>query len=326
MVGDKELLGLVLSEDDSGINVMLSLDLSSSSMVGQKMIGTSPTQPITVAMYLAKSECTEDLQFTTGSSFISYTSYDVGSVNGTSVLNVGFDGPSPLFLQPSTNGTTMYCLMINSSIPFSADNSQINISAQFIKRGLTGSTINLTPKYAIYSSVFGADYAFYDQWGVPFISSSQVDLYCENETISCGHTNAGSSTGRVLLSFNDTVKPNSWVLYKRVSASLSVPHSQPATAYGTFNECPLTLTTSVLLLTIVVGFWIVISFNIIVLLIGVILVGWVGWVAIRRFRNWRSEFKNQKLLLEERDKQILELQRLWKVNPASIEWIQLLSK
>jgi len=62
------------------------------------------------------------------------------------------------------------------------------------------------------------------------------------------------------------------------------------------------------------------------MLIVVVLIAWIGWISIRRLKKWRSELKDQKLLLEEKDKEIMELQSLWKVSPASIEWLQLLSK
>jgi len=226
MIGTQDLLELVLSDVNSGVNASLSLTFVS------EMVKASPTiQPMTVAMYLAKSQCNQGMQFATESSLVSSTSFDITSMNPRSLF-IGFDGPSPSFLEPNANGTTEYCLLINTSVPFFADNAFVNLNILFIDRKLATSTINLTPKYAIYSSVFDIEYGFFDQWGLPFIVSDELELSCVNETVICGHTDARSSTGRVPLLLNETVK-QSWRLFTRVSASLlGVPDSQPATAYG----------------------------------------------------------------------------------------------
>jgi len=229
MLGATQFIELVLSGDYSGVNISLSLTFVSDVLI-EKM-ESAPSQPITVAMYLTRSECTQDMYFTPGSNFVSSTS-DFVSSNYSSVLNIGFDGPSPSFLEPTAEGTTIYCLMINSSIPFDNDNVIVNLDALFISRKLATSTMDLTPKYAIYSSVFEVEYEFYDQWGVPFVSSDAVDILCNNENgaLSCGHTNTGSS-GHTLLSLNESAKL-SWRLFTKVNASLALPNAQPVTAYG----------------------------------------------------------------------------------------------
>jgi len=70
----------------------------------------------------------------------------------------------------------------------------------------------------------------------------------------------------------------------------------------------------------------VVSLNIPLLVVICLLSGWVTYKSIQRYRRWRSEFNNQKRLLQEKEKEIIELQNLWKINPSAIEWKQLLSK
>jgi len=228
MRGTKELIELVLSEENSGVNVTLSFTsilTSATTSVDQ----TIESAPLTVTMYLTRSGCLQDIQFSSDSSLASSTS---SQSNGSEIssVNIWFDGPSPLFLEPSSNGTTVYCLMINSSSPIE-DNALVKMNAQLMNRVLTSSSIEMTPKYELYSSLFAVNYEFYDQWSVPFVSNDEVPLYCMNETTSCGHTTAMSSNGRILVSFNETLK-TSWKFFTSVNASLSVPNSQPSKAYG----------------------------------------------------------------------------------------------
>jgi len=235
MMGSIELIEIVLSEENSGVNVTLSLtsiSTNATTLVDNKMIEPAPIQPLRVTMHLTRSGCLQDIQFSSDSSLTSSTSTQNNSSYVSSV-NIGFDGPSPLFLEPSSNGTTVYCLMINSSSPISY-NAVINVNAQLIDRMLHSSSLELTPKYAVYSYVIAADYEFYDQWGVPFISMDEVTLYCKNGTSSCGHTTAMSSSGRILVSLNETLE-TSWKLFTSVNASLSVPNSQPSKAYGNYK-------------------------------------------------------------------------------------------
>jgi len=231
MVGRKQLIELVLSEKNAGVNVTLS---ASFSLVVPHSLefpeGSSP-QPPMLGMYLARAECIEE--FTPGSNFINSTSSDIA--NGSlSVLNIWFDGPSPPFLEPNADGVTPYCLIITSSISIEAITTTIDFDVQFINRTLTNSTLLITPKYAIYSDVFAANYEFYDQWGSPFINPDPEHLYCENGTAICGTTHPRTSSGKVLLSLNETLQL-SWKLFTSVTAALSTPNSQPAKAYGMLN-------------------------------------------------------------------------------------------
>jgi len=61
-----------------------------------------------------------------------------------------------------------------------------------------------------------------------------------------------------------------------------------------------------------------------VLAIAVLLYGF--FVVARRIRNWRSELKVQRRLLEEKDKEIVELRDLWKVSPSLLKWDKQLSR
>jgi len=227
MRGNKEFIQIVLDENDAGINLTLAVDINSSSLdpVIQSLTTfseevTSPLPPISVNMYLTQSSCNGNNEIPPESNFISSSSDTTGRVS------LSFQGPSPSFLQPNRNGTTLYCLMINSSAPI---NYVTTLNSQYIQRTLTTSNLTLTPKYAIYSTVFGAVYQFFDQWGDPFTYTSPVDVICGNETLYCGHTYSRSSGGHVFLSFNQTL---SWKMFSSVSASLSLPNSQPAMAYG----------------------------------------------------------------------------------------------
>jgi len=68
------------------------------------------------------------------------------------------------------------------------------------------------------------------------------------------------------------------------------------------------------------------SLNIpIVVVAGAILV--VALIKLSRaISRWRSRIREQNLLIEEQEKEIVELNELWNVNPSIIEWEKLLSR
>jgi len=226
MIGAEQLIQLELSEEISGVNVTLSL--TSTSTFTMTSTESPPFEPLRVTMYLTRSGCTPDIQFSAGSSLVSTTASLLND-NSTMMVSFWFDGPSPGYLEPSGK-TTVYCLMINSSAPV-ANDAIVNLNVQLISRRLTSSTISIAPKYAIYSSLFEVNYQFFDQWGAPFVNSDEVALYCGDEAVACGNTNAESSSGHIFVSFNQSVKTN-WKLFTVVNASLSAPNSQPSKAYG----------------------------------------------------------------------------------------------
>jgi len=77
------------------------------------------------------------------------------------------------------------------------------------------------------------------------------------------------------------------------------------------------------LCTNLVRFFEVLSLDTPLLVIVGVFIGWVFFKLFRVLRTWRSTMKQ---LLEEKEREILELQSLWKVNPSTIEWERLLSR
>jgi len=63
-----------------------------------------------------------------------------------------------------------------------------------------------------------------------------------------------------------------------------------------------------------------------VLLLTFALALWGGFRIWRLVTSWRKRMKDQTDLLEEKEKELLELKSLWNVDPAFIEWEELLSR
>jgi len=97
MVGTTELVELELSTGSSGVNVTLILTPNSLISTNDNIEGYSST-PIAVSMYLKQSECTQNIQFTSESNYISSAASGIFG-NEITVLNLSFDGPSPPFVE-----------------------------------------------------------------------------------------------------------------------------------------------------------------------------------------------------------------------------------
>jgi len=70
----------------------------------------------------------------------------------------------------------------------------------------------------------------------------------------------------------------------------------------------------------------VVSFNIPVLLVSLLVVAWLGVKLWKAIAEWRKRLRIQQYLLQDRDKEIAELQNLWKVEPSMLDWKELLSR
>jgi len=228
--GNEELVEVELSDEDAGVNITLTFPPGSQRISEESYIVAVTPSP-SVNLYLAQSPCTEDTLITPESNFIN-TQSNIGEASSTSI-NLSFNGPSPWFLQPNNSGTTIYCLLINSSTPWPSP-TLATLRVNYIGRTLTQTELVLSPKYAIYSTVFEARYAFFDQWGTPYSHSESLPLLCgEDREDICGHTETGSSAGKVLVSFNQSL---SWKLFSSVNTSLPrLVVSSSATAYGEFD-------------------------------------------------------------------------------------------
>jgi len=213
--GNQEIVELVLSKQDAGVNITLSLEKVSG--VG------SPIDPNAINVYLVPVSCTKDFLVDINSNYLYST------IGQELYGHIGFDGPSPLFMKPDSSGTTTYCLIINSTTALK-DGVFLFASANFIKRTLTTSQVQLDPSILLYTRLVSVGYNLLDQWGHPYFSLKALEITSPDCNYQlCGNTIANSSTGEVYVRFNATI---TWQIHKQVAVNF--PNAPPTFAHRNF--------------------------------------------------------------------------------------------
>ena len=207
--GNQEIVEVVLSEQDAGVNITLGMESLS-----------TPRSTDSIQVYLIPVPCAQGL--VVDSNAYNYLFVTIGQLGG----NIGFVGPYPSYMRPNITGPSYYCLIINSTTSL-MDGVLLSTTASFIKRNLTDSQVQLDPRVLFYSSLTSVNYTFFDQWGDPIEVLESLEISssdCSNGL--CGNTMTSSSFGEVFIRFNSTLK---WQPYKRVVVLF--PSSPPLTAY-----------------------------------------------------------------------------------------------
>jgi len=224
-------------------------------------------------------------------------------------------------MKPDPNNVTIYCLVTNSSF---VSSGLMRVSVAFVSRNLTTATVSFRPGgVALYSHEMAIEYSLFDQWGDLYsnVNTNQIAFNSSlcNDGV-CSYAYKGLATAERVLSFNFS----SWVPVTKVSVSLLPYQAEPATFYC--KTLTLTLTLILAYQYVRIPTSTALSLDIPVLLLTFALVLWSGLRIWKMVLAWRKRMKEQRDLLEEKEKELLELKSLWNVDPSFIEWEELLSR